>query len=306
MPIRFVCPFGHPLVVPDERAGKRGRCPVCRQRLIIPTPDDNSPALERLPWKRDWREEEINVDQSGGNARDSAGSAPTALGDRSATTVDATGADASINPLWSEALARLAVTKFQYPLDARRAWRARLLAVAVVALAIFSAAPAMAYLDGPQTHVWCWLALVASGLLAAGATGVLWLPDWSTLWCATWLAGFVGCCYFVALSRAIVAPADRPLPLGLESVRSAAAGWSGLIVLLSGALCYGIARLSSSWREEYEAGRYEWQRQRQMAAGEAAGQNATTAPAVGRAHSVATPATTPAAEPSPPSDSTTG
>lgn len=36
MAIRFFCPFGHRLKVPEERAGKKGRCPVCRQRFIVP------------------------------------------------------------------------------------------------------------------------------------------------------------------------------------------------------------------------------------------------------------------------------
>jgi hypothetical protein len=36
MAIHFVCPLGHRLKVPDERAGKKGRCPVCNQRLIVP------------------------------------------------------------------------------------------------------------------------------------------------------------------------------------------------------------------------------------------------------------------------------
>jgi hypothetical protein len=38
MTIRFLCPMGHPLAVPDNRAGKKGRCPVCRQRVIVPRP----------------------------------------------------------------------------------------------------------------------------------------------------------------------------------------------------------------------------------------------------------------------------
>jgi hypothetical protein len=36
MAIRFFCPLGHRLKVPDERAGKKGRCPVCHQRLVVP------------------------------------------------------------------------------------------------------------------------------------------------------------------------------------------------------------------------------------------------------------------------------
>ncbi|HET6883913.1 MAG TPA: hypothetical protein VFI31_27410 [Pirellulales bacterium] len=36
MSIRFFCPLGHRLQVPDKRAGKKGRCPMCGQRLIVP------------------------------------------------------------------------------------------------------------------------------------------------------------------------------------------------------------------------------------------------------------------------------
>ena len=39
MPIHFYCPLGHRLAVPDDRAGKKGRCPVCHQRVIVPVAD---------------------------------------------------------------------------------------------------------------------------------------------------------------------------------------------------------------------------------------------------------------------------
>ena len=39
MTIRFLCPMGHRLAVPDERAGKKGRCPICNQRVYIPRTD---------------------------------------------------------------------------------------------------------------------------------------------------------------------------------------------------------------------------------------------------------------------------
>lgn len=39
MAIHFYCPLGHRLVVPDERAGKKGRCPLCRQLVIAPVPN---------------------------------------------------------------------------------------------------------------------------------------------------------------------------------------------------------------------------------------------------------------------------
>lgn len=36
MSIRFYCPLGHRLKVPDHRLGKKGRCPICRERVIVP------------------------------------------------------------------------------------------------------------------------------------------------------------------------------------------------------------------------------------------------------------------------------
>jgi hypothetical protein len=39
MALHFLCPFGHKLMVPDHRAGKKGRCPVCYQRVIVPVPN---------------------------------------------------------------------------------------------------------------------------------------------------------------------------------------------------------------------------------------------------------------------------
>lgn len=37
MSIRFYCPLGHRLKVPDHRLGKKGRCPICRERVIVPS-----------------------------------------------------------------------------------------------------------------------------------------------------------------------------------------------------------------------------------------------------------------------------
>jgi hypothetical protein len=39
VPIHFYCPLGHRLVVPDDRAGKKGRCPSCQQRVFVPVPN---------------------------------------------------------------------------------------------------------------------------------------------------------------------------------------------------------------------------------------------------------------------------
>ena len=50
MAIQFLCPYGHRLKVPDHRAGKKGRCPTCQQRVIVPVPNPIPSGQE----KRDW------------------------------------------------------------------------------------------------------------------------------------------------------------------------------------------------------------------------------------------------------------
>ncbi|MGC3970018.1 MAG: hypothetical protein QM775_22640 [Pirellulales bacterium] len=49
MAIHFYCPLGHRLVVPDERAGKKGRCPVCEQLVIVPVADPRPSGKGKQP-----------------------------------------------------------------------------------------------------------------------------------------------------------------------------------------------------------------------------------------------------------------
>ncbi len=50
MSIHFLCPFGHRLVVPDHRAGKKGRCPTCYQRVIVPVPNPAPSGKDKKDW----------------------------------------------------------------------------------------------------------------------------------------------------------------------------------------------------------------------------------------------------------------
>lgn len=51
MHIRFLCPLGHKLVVPGNRAGKKGRCPRCHQRVIVPVVDPQPSGKAKRTWK---------------------------------------------------------------------------------------------------------------------------------------------------------------------------------------------------------------------------------------------------------------
>ena len=64
MPVRFLCPFGHKLVVPDHRAGKKGRCPTCHQKVIVPVANPLPSGKPKKDWDAD--NEEITADGAGG------------------------------------------------------------------------------------------------------------------------------------------------------------------------------------------------------------------------------------------------
>lgn len=49
MPIHFYCPLGHRLAVPDDRAGKKGRCPICHQRVYVPVPNPQPSGKSKSP-----------------------------------------------------------------------------------------------------------------------------------------------------------------------------------------------------------------------------------------------------------------
>lgn len=49
MTIHFYCPLGHRLAVPDERAGKKGRCPMCQQLVIAPVANPMPSGRDKAP-----------------------------------------------------------------------------------------------------------------------------------------------------------------------------------------------------------------------------------------------------------------
>lgn len=49
MTIHFYCPLGHRLAVPDERAGKKGRCPMCHQLVIAPVANPMPSGRDKAP-----------------------------------------------------------------------------------------------------------------------------------------------------------------------------------------------------------------------------------------------------------------
>ncbi|MEX2559823.1 MAG: hypothetical protein WD403_07900, partial [Pirellulales bacterium] len=108
MSIRFVCPLGHRLKVPDHRAGKKGRCPRCHQRVIVPVSDPRPSGQT----KRSWNAGDAATDQPpwGGRSK-TKGPRKTSgkkLGTKSGRVKKPSGPSAGADPAESPPVARLA------------------------------------------------------------------------------------------------------------------------------------------------------------------------------------------------------
>ena len=113
---------------------------------------------------------------------------------------------------------------------------------------VFSAAPALPHVNLFTAPGWARAALLLAVLQGCYLAWMLSAPDWSTIRTVTIVFGVAGVIYAAALALILVAPADRPLPLGLEEVRSRAMQWCGCVLTLMLFGAYLCARASSEWR----------------------------------------------------------
>jgi hypothetical protein len=360
MVIEFLCPYGHRLKAPDHRAGKKGRCPTCQQRVIVPTPNPIPSGRE----KRDW-------DASPGDRIELDDPLPTSAASQAAVEPDAGEPDhdsfvsellrdiggspgaaaarqepaapgpAASGPIFSElelppdpltsdpeqpaastepfapgvhgdAVAPSPATTppahvassappvpapLPPPLPslppiaslpeltprspaaapqadsapaawARPAWIARAraetiehayranpqqietaywLAVVLLFVIVFSAAPALGYLRLDQAPAWAQAMLLVAGMQLAYTIWLVIVPDWSTVRVGLWLFG--ASAVFYAAGAALFAMAGAgPLPLDLAAPRSSAAGWCGANSLALGLLGYACGQVGATWR----------------------------------------------------------
>ncbi len=75
MPIEFHCVHcGHKVKAPDDAAGKRGKCPTCKNSVYVPTPSEDIEPLRLAPIdetaRREREREEENARQSARRIRE--------------------------------------------------------------------------------------------------------------------------------------------------------------------------------------------------------------------------------------------
>lgn len=255
MPIRCVCPLGHPLLVPDELAGSDRNCPVCQQRVAIPVAGA-APAGGKV------REVHAVDLVAGRSPADSTLEGLSPPSDEALVSVvrqpDVPPFDAPSAPRTS-ALTEPPVAAAVFP-NQPRVYESRpaqiraayIMSSVTGAVAILGASPALLALRHPPVAGWVWLVLLFTLIEIAYALWLASLPDWSTLWVGMALGAAVAAIYALVLVAAMATPESRSLPIGLDDLRSSLGVWAVLLFALHGGLAYAAGWISSRWRRDYE------------------------------------------------------
>jgi hypothetical protein len=278
--IHFYCPLGHRLVVPDERAGKKGRCPVCHQRVYVPVADprpsgrpkerpneiqsEPRPQPVAPPPGAHGPFEDILVEELG--LRGEADSAtlpgpssswikqppppppPPARFDRvSDDQLSSAARERLLKTRWiAEVPAGVSVAAMI--LDPKRLHLVYMLAAALGIAAMLAAIPAAPRVHQTPVPQWVQIVLMISAMQIILALWIASIPDASTMWIGT-----IGCIATAALYGAgmgvvLMAPAGGPMLFDLYDVRHTAGGWCAGNVFLQAGLAYVFGQTSHRWR----------------------------------------------------------
>jgi len=224
MTIRLRCPRGHKLTVPDDLAGKKGRCPVCQERVRIPR-SDGSESIGGSSEQADSNDDDDPAAPS---------IPPPVPG--SAKTLREQG----------------------YRADPGKVQTTYLLAVALGALTLLCAAPAVRHINLLEAPNWARVVLVASALQLIFICWMVSLPDWSTVWVGMVVFALVASLYGIAWAVITFTPDYMPVNfLDLDEppddpIRRRAGPWCFVMLMLATLLTYACGRFSGRWRKQYE------------------------------------------------------
>lgn len=253
MPIRCVCPLGHPLVVADELAGSDGQCPVCQQRVAIPVADVIAAGSSVAGKVAEIQ----SVDRTVGLTLPS--STPPVHPPRSGDTFGSATSPFDFSPAAHVAPSATPLVAPPPLANQSRVYESRpeqiraAYAISIVTgvLAFLGASPALVALGHPPVAGWVWIVILLSAIEVAYALWLASLPDWSTLWVGMALCAGLAAIQALLLGLVMAMPVTRSLPLGLDDVRTSLGSWSACLMALHGGLAYAAGWISSRWRREY-------------------------------------------------------
>ncbi len=283
MSIRFICPKGHRLAVPDDRAGKRGRCSLCNQRVVVPLAD-NLPADVPVPeGQTGWAQ----VRFEGESVQKPAAAVPIPVDDDTATRdlseplspadLAAQSSAPAAVPLKKPTSPQPAAVRkapvprpkvrvpsgggnvdraVRYRLDRHAVRRVYVLAIVEAIVTLIIALPALKQLGSHGVPAWAWIVFALVAMQTLYMLWVVTLPDWSTVWMGSLVFSLTSGVHLSGLALCL-AIARETRPLGLASTTLGGVGWCAAVAILALVMAYVCVRISRPWREEYEAHKAE-------------------------------------------------
>lgn len=140
-----------------------------------------------------------------------------------------------------------------YLADRGKIQSVRILAFAQIALALFSAGPALSHLNLATAPDWARLLLLAAGLQITYALWLMLLTDWSSVWVSMAIWAATAATYGLFWTAIAFTAVDDPLEmLDLDPVRSKAAGWCFAMLIFAGIMTAVCGRTAARWRRLLE------------------------------------------------------
>jgi hypothetical protein len=145
-----------------------------------------------------------------------------------------------------------------YQADPGKVQTTYMLAMALGALTLLCAAPALRHPNLMEAPNWARVVLIASALQLVFICWMVSLPDWSTVWICMVVFAFVAALYGVAWAVITFTPDYMPVNfLDLDEppdnpVRTRAGPWCFVMLMLATLLTYACGRFSGRWRKQYE------------------------------------------------------
>ena len=289
MTIRFLCPSGHSLSVPDDWAGRMVRCAACKGTVYVPECSEGKPwgkaaasgapplpsalpVSEPIPWHGDEDSHQGPVSGQPESAEGLRPDAPESAHGPEKRPVPPPlppqqPATQSPPPEPTAAHARPSPTRRLrshgqpsrmppgvYRPDAGNVATVKWLALILGLVVAFSITPVLylAHFNPATAPDWAHLVLAVAVVQAAYIAWMLNVPDWATVWVVMLVFAAVSALYAVATAVAVATPLEEPIWLDMGEVRNSAGAWCGAVLLAMSLATYLCGRTATKWRRTFE------------------------------------------------------
>lgn len=212
MAIRFTCPAGHRLKVPDEKAGRGMLCPVCQASVTVPEPEMADSVVSGLePSSIEESDARGSEDQPPKNDRHLLQASPSV----------------PPPPAWPEVtqpgVGSVPRVRPGYSVP----WG---VAASLLIVLAYSTLPTLGHLRDVPMPPWVRIVLGSALLQTVFVLWMLSVRHWAAMAVVTFLFSLASIAYATLAAFAFAAGVDRPIPWGMEPIRSRAAVWAATVL----------------------------------------------------------------------------